>query len=308
MGQMISRFLSDERYLVNFLKLTSVALFLGRTWQHLRWDIPIRSLLWDQELIEPIVNRFGFDWQVYAESMLIDRLINGFVFLLGLFYAFCAFAALRANKNRKWTLRTLFAGVVGLLSLACLYFVDKFYRFPELIEFAAQIGAPLLLVASLKYGLRAKRMVYGLKVAIALTFAGHGFYALGFYPRPAGFTTMIMNILPLTEDQSHAMLLRVGFVDMLAALLIFIPGLSRFALMYCVSWGFLTAFARIVAYFSFAAPLASLEQWLHETLFRLPHGALPLVLYAILYYRKKIPNKTGKVPKNEKTHAGAALL
>lgn len=158
------------------------------------------------------MNRFGFDWQVYAES--------------------------------------------------------------KLIEFAAQIGAPLLLVASLKYGLRA---VYGLKVAIALTFAGHGFYALGFYPRPAGFTTMIMNILPLTEDQSHGMLLRVGFVDMLAALLIFIPGLSRLALMYCISWGFLTAFARTAAYFSFAAPLASLEQWLHETLFRLPHGALPLV-------------------------------
>lgn len=130
----------------------------------------------------------------------------------------------------------LFAGAVGLFSLACLYFVDKFYRFPELIEFAAQIGAPLLLAASLKYGLRA---VYGLKVAIALTFAGHGFYALGFYPRPAGFTTMIMNIWPLTEDQSHGMLLRVGFVDMLAALLIFIPSLSRFALMYCISWGFL---------------------------------------------------------------------
>jgi len=76
----------------------------------------------------------------------------------------------------------------------------------------------------------------------------------------------------LSDSQALWWLKVAGVIDFIAAAALFIPALMRPAIWYCIVWGTLTAFARIVSNFSFDLPLDSLHQWLHETIFRLPHG------------------------------------
>jgi hypothetical protein len=261
--------------LISFLRFLTCCIFLGRAWQHWFWDIPMRELLWDEHLMTtPVKVLLGIDWETYISSMTVNAWMESMVSTVGFFYLGCSVAAIFVNKNRKWLGRLLIIGAVGLFLLAGLYWVEKFMKIGQWIEYSLQITTPVFLYYTIFKP--QKDLTLWMKIAIALTFIGHGLYALGYYPVPAHFVQMMIDGFGINEASSMTFLKIVGIVDLIVAIGIFIPFLEKPSLIYCVVWGTMTAFARIIAHFDFDVPLLSLHQWLYEVLFRLVHGGIPL--------------------------------
>jgi uncharacterized membrane protein len=93
---------------------------------------------------------------------------------------------------------------------------------------------------------------------------------------------MCLNILPISETTAIRFLFIAGILDFAVAILLFIPRLWKFALLYAILWGFLTALARVFGTFSFDLTWLSLHQNLYQTVYRIPHGLIPLLLYFIM--------------------------
>ena len=113
---------------------------------------------------------------------------------------------------------------------------------------------------------------------IAAVFTAHGLYAVGYYPVPGYFLGMVIDILGFTEQGALNFLLVVGILDFIGSILIFVPKVTRYALIYLAIWGFLTSFARLVAGFSFDFFWELLHLNLYQTIYRLPHGILPIIV------------------------------
>ena len=75
--------------------------------------------------------------------------------------------------------------------------------------------------------------------SLALCFIGHGLYALDIAPLPAEFVNMTMQITHLTEESSRYFLSLIGCLDLMAAIIIYIPihEFRRSALLYMMVWG-----------------------------------------------------------------------
>ncbi|HKK89341.1 MAG TPA: hypothetical protein VJ917_10860, partial [Saprospiraceae bacterium] len=122
--------------------------------------------------------------------------------------------------------------------------------------------------------------------ALLLTFTAHGFYALGWYPRPGHFVQMVVSCLGVTEAQAHVFLNVAGMMDLLLVPAVLMQGRWRlFALIYASFWGFMTSVARLWAYWDLYEWQAYLHQWLPQFGFRTAHFLVPLVLF-LLFWRK----------------------
>ena len=64
----------------------------------------------------------------------------------------------------------------------------------------------------------------------------------------------------------------------------------RTSLWYCVLWGSITAFARIVGTYYAGMPFQSLHEGLYEVIYRLPHAILPLYLLLFDVKKEKVSN------------------
>jgi len=264
-----------------FLKISSFLVFIGRAYQHLFWDAPFRSLLWDEDLLKPIVQGlFKLEWSTYVTNLDIDNHIQTLIQLQGLFYLFAAIIVLLIKPaSQKWMRIILYLGGFSLMFLTFLLFKEKSYQIPQILEHSLQFGIVFILLLYLKKPKNAE-YIFFLKILIALTFVGHGIYALGiFYPIPSNFITMILNIIPIQEISIISLLKVMGIIDMIIAVLIFIPKTAKWALFYAFVWGILTAFARIVSGLHYDVSFTVLHQYLFETLYRLVHGLIPLLLY-----------------------------
>lgn len=265
------------KYPLLILKIACFCLFVGRSWQHLIWDIPIRTLLWDQDIMEGIVTRFTkMSWQMYATSPLQDTVIQWSKIILGIFYGICAFLCFFITKNRKWIGNTFLAATTLLAFLAFLYYKEKFFHLGQLFEYTTQISTPILLFLLLYTNVPKKQLNFIAKIAIAFTFICHGLYAIGYYPQPGHFVDMVIRGLFLTESKARFFLKIVGFIDIIIGITMFIPFLWKASIGYAFVWGSLTAIARVTSNFYVDFPLESLNQWLPEMLFRVPHGLIPL--------------------------------
>ena len=88
------------------LRIAAVLLFAGRAWQHLFWDAPFRTLLWDQQIMEGLVLWIrGGTWQEYATSEKTDLFIGWVTRGFGAFYSLMAVLTIfvsRKAKNISW--------------------------------------------------------------------------------------------------------------------------------------------------------------------------------------------------------------
>jgi hypothetical protein len=283
------------------LRWACVALFLGRAWQHLRWDAPYRALFWSQGTMEPLVSGlFGVPWQTYATSPAVAATIGGGIKLLGIFHLACAFAAWRcqspafpfsptpssssAPAPRRWPHALLIAGSLALTFLAYCAYRDRLHRIGEFVEHASQFSLPLVLALAARGVLTTPRLILVLRVAVACTFAGHGLYAVGFYPTPGEWITLTMAATGLSEPASFTFLRLAGLLDFVVAAAVLLPWirLHRPTLAYAAAWGLLTALARPAAFVRWDNLADSSAQWLHEAVLRLPHAALPLAALWLL--------------------------
>ena len=277
---------SDSNLVLTLLRYLCFFLFLGRAWQHIRWDAPFRALLWDQNIMEGFVTKYtNYEWSEWIRSPEMDSIIQGWIEGFGWFYLFCAIVVLLVRKTwpKKIVLFLFAFASLSLIVLALLYCKEKFYHGGQFLEYAIQFSLPLLFYFALFKNYNNSSFKIALKVAIASTFFGHGLYALGYYPVPGNFVQMTLSTFPFLSEQSAYLYLKIaGVLDLVCVVAIFFPKLTKPALYYCIIWGFLTALARVVANFYGDLWLDSLDQWLPETLYRLGHGGVPLVLLLIL--------------------------
>jgi len=232
--------------------------------------------------MEPLVQYItGMDWNTWLSSKRTFSFLKYFQQSIGLFFllmAFFVFSQIAIGEKRwskKLALALLFFSSVILLLFALLHTKDKFFHFGQFLEFTIQWSLPLLLFYFLFHGL-SKRLLFFFRIAIAATFIGHGLYALGYYPVPGHYVQMLISFFGCSEEAANNILTIAGMLDLVAAIGIFIPRMENYCLVYCVGWGFLTAFARLVTNVHFTFLGSGLDQWLFEVLVRLGHGGLPL--------------------------------
>jgi hypothetical protein len=253
---------------------------IGRAYQHWFWDAPYRALLWDEEWMRPLIEGlFGLSWRAYAGDVGIDRAIQTGIkvvgSLLGLGAVVAAFP--RFFPRRTWAVLPVLSG--WLVFLALLYSKEQDFRTGLFIEYALQAGAPLFFYYYLKRPELTVRLDRLMRLAVALTFIGHGLYAIGYYPRPGNFSTMVINSLGVSLEAANSIIWTAGLLDFIAALWLILPITWRsLPLLYCAVWGFLTALARVWAYFYPEFWMESLHQWTFEFVYRAPHFLIPLAL------------------------------
>lgn len=268
----------DRKTILLVVQLAAVCLFLGRAGQHLIWDAPYRSLLWDQSLMEPLIEGFtSMSWSEYSTNLDLDDQITAFIRGLGVYYLICALATIGLKKFPGIAQALLIIGVVNLFILALLYTKVKFYSPAQFFEYTVQWSTPLFLILLYRESFSLSTLTSLMKIAIALTFSAHGLYALNVFPRPVEFTEMTMSITGLGEAQALWFLRTAGILDLLLSVLIFtrkrwvVP-----ALVYAACWGLATAVARIWANVYWDFLVEGLWQWAPETIMRIPHALIPL--------------------------------
>ncbi|HET6243123.1 MAG: hypothetical protein H0V01_09715 [Bacteroidetes bacterium] len=277
---------SYQFLLLVILKITCFGVFIGRAWEHLRWDPPFRSFLWDQSLLEPFILKItGLSWMEYATSDKVDSLIQNTVFSIGLFYVLCAIAALVISKKHLLIYRLckyiLILGSLSLIFLAFLYYKERFMEVGQFFEYTSQFSSPLILLLLLS-GFSKKGMVFFIKAAIALTFICHGLYAIGFYSIPGEWVDMLIVSLNVSEQSAYSILYLAGTLDIVFSVLIFIPGLVKPSLVYLLLWGLATTASRVYANIYIDSFWLIVEIYLHQVLYRVPHFLLPLSLLFII--------------------------
>lgn len=244
--------------------LTSLLLF-GWAWQLWRWSIPLEGFV--QTLFPSI------------EATSILSFQQGWGITLGL----CGLLALGADFLRSQRLIYLSMGYasLSLLLVFLLLFRAKSYQWGNLIEHSIQWTLPLVF-AYYRFQNHHIRSQWVLRILIAATFLGHGLYALGFYGGfPAGYLQMVHNVFGFETAGAERFLMLAGILDMITVVGLLITPLWRYALYYAIVWGFMTAMARIVAYWDVSIWLESLDIWLNQSLIRLGHGGIPLVLWLL---------------------------
>ncbi len=264
------------------LTWTCFLLFVGRAWQHIRWDAPYRSLLWDQSWMEKLVfSLLGREWQDWAGNIAVSKGIETYSIIVGIFFLFCAFSLwlFHYEKYIRLSRAIIITGGAYLFLLSLLYWKSRYFQIGQLMEHAIQWSLPFFLLAFYKKPVFSSGYILAAKIAIAATFIGHGLYAMGYPALPGNFLQMTLDILPLNEEGARHFLWVMGLLDILMAVGIFWPGKEKYFLIYGITWGFLTALARIVAGFEVDFPLESTDQFLWETFIRLGHGSLPLLLW-----------------------------
>ena len=271
------------------LRCACAALFLGRAWQHIFIAPPYRPILYSQSLMENFVLKvFGMDWTTWATSPVVEANLKLSSQCIGVFLVLCAVASLMANPRRIWAQVFLGLGAAVLATIAFAVYRDKMLRVGELFELACAVSAPIALFLATRHEIgRDLLLRIWLSVAVAATFAGHGLYAVGFYPRFGEWVTMVMTILHFSEANAAHFLFAAGILDFLVAIGIFIPRLRTTAAVYAAIWGFLTAFARIAANVTLENFHESSIFWIPEALIRLPNFLLPVAIVGFLIHARR---------------------
>ncbi|MEM1136160.1 MAG: hypothetical protein AAGI07_09995 [Bacteroidota bacterium] len=252
-----------EQLAILILKFAFACLLVGRIWQHFFWTTPYGVFL------------------PFLESETLKLVNYAFGSLLLLTLTIIPYY----NPFKKWQFILLLLAVLVLLLEAIAYWVTKSFRIVQLFEYSIQVSLPYFLHMLLRKDIDTKKILYAMRISIALTFTAHGLYALSFpYSTPANFIEMTQNILKVTPQQAILFLFVAGLLDLLLSIGLFFQKTAKASLVYAVIWGSLTALARTVAYFDFLSPFTSLHRWMYETIHRVPHAALPLVLLILLGY------------------------
>ena len=259
--------------------------FLGRGYGYLFWGSPLRVLLADEGIMTPVLRGlFGMGWNSYANNLTLSEWTETVQRGIGLLWLTTGVLVLIDSllpARRSW--RHLVTACVALswppLFLhALLETKDHFFRPVHFCEFAIQLMVPLLYLAWLRGRLTDRWFRSGARLAIALTFAAHGLYALGVYPVPGNFVDMTIIILECSEASARRFLTVVGWLDLAVAVGICFRPLAGPLLLYATGWGLATALARLAT--GYQLEVADLfHQYAYLTVYRLPHGLLPLVVY-----------------------------
>ncbi|MEZ4685226.1 MAG: hypothetical protein R3B47_03935 [Bacteroidia bacterium] len=249
---------------------------LGLLWEQLNGNFGYWEIAWDSSLWEA----FATDWDHWLNSsaprLELALRIAGII-LSGLF------SLLFFKKWQPGPIQTLSKTVAWSLSVFLLAYMfwgwySRSWLWPWMAEHSIRIALPVLLFYWIYGNERQLRLtnIAGL-VALSLTFAGHGWFAMNLAPIPGDFLYMTTRILHVGEPAARHFLWIMGMLDLIAVLCFWIKSARRPALWYAFAWGMLTALARLVGHFYVEIPLESINEWMPEVLVRLGHGLVPLL-------------------------------
>ena len=271
--------------------ISVISILIGRAYQNIFWDAPLRALIWDEAIMtRPILWLTGQDWQTFASNQATNTYIRWYSIFVGLILLSTAFLAWRieCGNRKKWPWIFFIFSCSILLFHSFLDMKDKFYHVAQVLEPTIQIFIPIVYIMwkyeKLKKIISLKMI---LKILVAITFAAHGLYAMGFYPVPGNFIDMTIISTGFTEDQTRIFLEIIGWLDLSLLIFLFIPQTEKFAIWYAILWGLLTAVARIWTGFDIDALWSSLHGHLYKMIFRLAHGLIPLTILYIISKEKK---------------------
>lgn len=149
-------------------------------------------------------------------------------------------------------------------------FVNSGYEIQNLLEHSLM----LMTLVVFAFHKEIKNLEFFLKLLTALTFIGHGVYAIGLTGVPLHFIEMTTSILPLSHSEAIQFLWVMGVLDILASILIFSKKKFLFySLIYMIIWGFLTALARPIYSFGLNSGFGVIGFFQ-----RIPHFIVPLLL------------------------------
>jgi len=240
---------SKNKSLLNLItwlvRLSAFFVFFGRGFEHFFFDAPYRSVLWDPDIMYSFINNFtNFTWTEYVTSKKVDTGIEILTKITGIFYIICAALALFVKPENIRLGKLLIYGSILLILLSTLFYKEKFYKFGQLVEYSCQMFSPLFLYLILYVNINKNKLAYLLKVAIALTFFGHGLYALNVYIRPGYWTDMASSSLRFvglyfSEYTINQIIFYAGLLDMAIVIGIFLPKKFSYPfLVWAAIWGY----------------------------------------------------------------------
>jgi len=252
--------------------------------------LSLRELAWDAAAFGFIPEAFGWSWNEWVTSAAVDRGLTLTEKTIGV--AYLLLAVLFAWRSKlPGGLPLVTVPLLAFLFLRpLLFWKEHFYQAGALLELGTQTLAPVLFVwylarANGHQEQEDSRMEHifwwSVSAVVAITFIGHGMYAIGFHPVPAHFVFMTQAGLGVGEDAARQLLFAVGVLDFLAAGLLLLPWRKAWlmALAWVIPWAILTTFARLWSYGGFVGLDTLLTQWLPQMVVRLSHVLLPLALF-----------------------------
>lgn len=306
-----------NRQIIFLLQIACIALFIGRGWQFLAKSTPFFSFFFNGFLMHPIVKYiYGISSTEHLNNPAWYDFYKKLIHFSGVFLLLSSVTAIWVRRlPLLWLKVNLRTCSLLLFFMAFCYFLSRGFQVGQLLEYALQVGTPLLLLTwatSVAHKVNAAtevagRVVSWMKITLAATFVGHGLYAIGFHPLPGHFVDMMIKGFHINEDTATLLLTVVGWLDIIAAAVLFIPlktnlpdnpphsplpkenivdKLFKIALYYMLIWGFLTTFARLYANFHWSSGWYNLKQWLPEALMRFPHFIIPVILLLCLRFSK----------------------
>lgn len=278
--------------LISLIKICAFTVFLGRAYQLYFFGAPFRAILWDENLLTPIVEGlFNYTWFDYATSPRVNSWIDGLAKVCSFIFLGAAIVSLFWDKIKYLKLKRtiLRIALLGLLVIGICIVKDRNYEYIIFFELFIQFAAPILLILNIRFDkIENRKVINGLKIAIACTFVAHGLFAMGLIYLPGYFIDMTIKILSVNETQATHFLYVAGLLDLVMSVLIFIPKLSKYALLYMMFWGFATAFARFASGFNADFIGMSFHNYTFLVVYRLSHGLLPFI---VLVMEEKLKKK-----------------
>ncbi|MFA0963715.1 hypothetical protein AB9P05_18055 [Roseivirga sp. BDSF3-8] len=264
------------------LKVSVAISLLGQAYAHFQGATAYRAILYTQQLSEWWVSLLGLTWQDYINNPVMDSRLDMVIMVTGGFLFITAVISLFiTRRSPRWLM--LFPIVASLLLCLQAYshYLDAGLQAAQLFEYSLQSLSPLLL-AGIWLKIPSRGFIFMGLILIALTFAAHGLYALGYYPVPGHFVDMTMASLNLSDDLARTLLTVAGIADIMVALALFINPVRPLALGYCIVWGLFTTAARYTTYVIGGALFwLTLDQTLPLILVRVVHFGIPLVWYLL---------------------------
>jgi hypothetical protein len=268
--------------LISLVKICAFTVFLGRAYQLYFFGAPFRAILWDESLLTPIVEGlFNYTWFDYATSPRVNSWIDGLTKLCSFVFLGASLVSLFWDKIKYLKLKRIIIGLAlfVLLVIGICIVKDRNYEYLLFFELFIQFAAPILLILNVRLDIiENKKVINGLKIAIACTFVAHGLFAMGLIYLPGYFIDMTIKILAVNETHATHFLYIAGILDLVMSVLIFIRKLSKYALLYMMFWGFATAFARLASGFNADFLSMTFHNYTFLVVYRLAHGLLPFIV------------------------------
>jgi len=265
------------------LRLSAGLCLLGWAWGQLYWEGPYGILFWNESTYA-LAESWGMGWEEFVGSGANDGLVQNWLKWIGWVYLICAVVTVSVRRGARVQMAVLVAGTGLLTVLSYAKFLSAQRQIPMFLEHGGQMLSPVVLVVALSWGVRHRATVTLVIIAVIATFAGHGYYAIGWLPTPGNFHAMTSLILGVEFETANAILRIAGVLDFIVCIGILIPAARHAAALYAVVWGLLTAIARPVAGMALDLNYWGADQYLHEGVLRAPHFLLPLFLFMLWRY------------------------